>query len=78
MEDYTYSTAYFKVPDQPTDPPEPSDAARDERNWFREEAMIHIDYVVENLDALEHDGQHRHTQIYLERLREYLENDMED
>lgn len=70
----------MSLPEPPVNPPELSDEeeARDERNWARDESMELIDRLIANLDFLDHDGIHRHSQKYLAELQDYLERDMED
>lgn len=47
------------------------------RNSCRYDAMAALGTVITRLDELDHDGIHRHTQLYLEDLRRYLNDDME-
>ena len=67
------------VPDMPVDPPEMSDEdeERNERNAARRNASRRIARLIDDLDYLDHDGIHRHTQLYLMDLRRYLNDDME-
>ena len=60
-----------KVPDMPVNFLEPTDEEweRNNRNNMRLDAIAAIDTLVSNLDELEHDGIHRHTQKYLAELR---------
>jgi hypothetical protein len=80
MNDFKYSMACFHIPEQKVSPPEIDDwdYDRNVRNACRKDAIQAIDTLVSNLDELDHDGKHRHTQKYLENLRDYLERDMED
>lgn len=70
----------MRIPEQRIDPPELSDEEfnRNLRNNYRREAIQALDTLMDNLDLLDHDGAHRHTQMYLEDLHRYLMDDMED
>ena len=80
MTGYEYSMGNFRVHDEPESPPavDEGDYYRIMRNSCRHDAIAALGTVIARLDELDHDGIHRHTQLYLENLRDYLERDLED
>ena len=65
------------IPDLPESPPavDEADYDRIQRNSCRYDAIAALGTVISRLDELDHDG---HTCAYLENLRDYIQNDMED
>jgi hypothetical protein len=70
----------FKVPDMPESPPavDEDDYDRIMRNSCRYDAIAATNTVISRLDEIDWCGADRQTQEYLEKLRECLENDLED
>ena len=79
MDDYAYTMTNFKVPDLPTNLPEPTDAEYEKnvRNSCRRDAIEAIGTALDNLSQLE-DGKHKEEIRSLKNLRVDLVLDMED